>query len=110
MKLFTTTVSLTEYFIFLPQCSLLYNWHKLGYYAPYDCIFFISLIKLLFSCEGPVFDPLEINSDKYLGLNATWESVLRLLSQTFESTSGTKKDKSASGRGVAGLFLGFVIW
>ena len=66
-------------------------------------------MKLLFSCEGPVFDPLEINSDNYLGLNATWGSVLGLLSPTFESTSSTKKDKSASGRGVAGLCLGFVI-
>lgn len=62
-------------------------------------------MKLLFSCKGPVFDPLGIDSDKSLGLNATWESALGLLSQTFGSTSSTKKDKSASGQGVAGLFL-----
>ncbi|WJZ98562.1 hypothetical protein VitviT2T_017077 [Vitis vinifera] len=53
------------------------------------------------SCKGPVFDPLGIDSDKSLGLNATWESALGLLSQTFGSTSSTKKDKSASGQGVA---------
>ncbi|CBI24093.3 unnamed protein product, partial [Vitis vinifera] len=52
-------------------------------------------------CKGPVFDPLGIDSDKSLGLNATWESALGLLSQTFGSTSSTKKDKSASGQGVA---------
>ncbi|KAM7477070.1 hypothetical protein LguiB_024313 [Lonicera macranthoides] len=51
--------------------------------------------------ESAVFDPLGINPDKLSGLNSAWESVLGLLSQTFESASRTKRDKSSSGRGAA---------
>ncbi|GMI92870.1 SECY homolog 1 [Hibiscus trionum] len=48
-----------------------------------------------------VFDPLGINPDICSGLNGVWESFLALLAPAFESTSGTKKDKSSSARGVA---------
>ncbi|KAM7472846.1 hypothetical protein LguiA_011029 [Lonicera macranthoides] len=54
-----------------------------------------------FNSESAVFDPLGINPDKLSGLNSAWESVLGLLSQTFESASRTKRDKSSSGRGAA---------
>ncbi|RVW68267.1 Preprotein translocase subunit SCY1, chloroplastic [Vitis vinifera] len=69
-----------------------------------SCTSFLSHKSDVTSAEKlqrPVFDPLGIDSDKSLGLNATWESALGLLSQTFGSTSSTKKDKSASGQGVA---------
>lgn len=59
--------------------------------------------KFLLSCEGSVFDPLGINPDVCSHLNSTWESFLSLLSPTFESTSGTKREKSSSARGVAGV-------
>ncbi|XP_021277134.1 preprotein translocase subunit SCY1, chloroplastic isoform X2 [Herrania umbratica] len=52
------------------------------------------------SHKGSVFDPLGINPD-VSGLNGVWESFLALLTPTFESTSGTKKEKSSSARGVA---------
>ncbi|CAL5358600.1 unnamed protein product [Camellia sinensis] len=55
------------------------------------------------SCEGSVFDPLGIDSDNSLGLSdSPWESVLSFLSQKFESTSSTRKEKPSSARGVAG--------
>ncbi|KAF5947776.1 hypothetical protein HYC85_013733 [Camellia sinensis] len=54
------------------------------------------------SCEGSVFDPLGIDSDNSLGLSdSPWESVLSFLSQKFESTSSTRKEKPSSARGVA---------
>ncbi|KAK0572059.1 hypothetical protein LWI29_025530 [Acer saccharum] len=53
------------------------------------------------SCEGSVFDPLGINPDIYYDLNSTWESFLSLLSPIFENSSGTKKEKSSSARGLA---------
>lgn len=53
------------------------------------------------SCEGSVFYPLGINPDVCSRLNSTWESFLSLLSPTFESTSGTKREKPSSARGVA---------
>ncbi|GMN64917.1 hypothetical protein TIFTF001_033977 [Ficus carica] len=52
------------------------------------------------SSEGSVFDPLGINSDVSSGLNATWESFISLISQTFESSSSTRNEKS-SARGLA---------
>ncbi|XP_062078581.1 preprotein translocase subunit SCY1, chloroplastic [Humulus lupulus] len=52
------------------------------------------------SSEGAVFDPLGINPDASSGLNAAWEGFVGLVSQTFESTSGTKNEKP-SARGVA---------
>ncbi|GMI81130.1 SECY homolog 1 [Hibiscus trionum] len=53
------------------------------------------------SQKGSVFDPLGINPDVSSGLNGVWDSFIALLAPTFESTSGTKKDKSSSARGVA---------
>lgn len=53
------------------------------------------------SCENSVFDPLSINPDKSWGLASTWDGVLGFLAQTFESASGTRKDRSSSARGVA---------
>ncbi|KAK8490368.1 hypothetical protein V6N11_083517 [Hibiscus sabdariffa] len=54
------------------------------------------------SQKGSVFDPLGINPDDSSGgLNGVWESFIALLAPTFESTSGTRKDKSSSARGVA---------
>ncbi|KAG2699256.1 hypothetical protein I3843_07G183900 [Carya illinoinensis] len=55
------------------------------------------------SCEGSVFDPLGIDSDVSSGLNGIWDSFLCLFSQTFESTSSTKKEKPTSARGVAAI-------
>ncbi|XP_022731726.1 preprotein translocase subunit SCY1, chloroplastic isoform X1 [Durio zibethinus] len=51
--------------------------------------------------KGSVFDPLVINPDVSSRLNGFWESFLALLTPTFESTSGTRKEKSSSARGVA---------
>ncbi|GMH16623.1 hypothetical protein Nepgr_018464 [Nepenthes gracilis] len=60
----------------------------------------LSLISC--SCESILFDPLGINSGKSLsGLGAAWEGVLGFLSQTFESASSTRKERSSSARGVA---------
>ncbi|XP_010109386.2 preprotein translocase subunit SCY1, chloroplastic, partial [Morus notabilis] len=59
-----------------------------------------NLGLLSHSSEGSVFDPLGINSDVSSGLSATWESFIGLFSQTFESASGTRNEKS-SARGVA---------
>nr|KJB53848.1 hypothetical protein B456_009G007500 [Gossypium raimondii] len=53
------------------------------------------------SQKGSVFDPLGINPDESSGLNGVWDSFLSLLTPTFESTSGTRKEKSSSARGVA---------
>ncbi|XP_048433467.1 preprotein translocase subunit SCY1, chloroplastic [Pyrus x bretschneideri] len=51
--------------------------------------------------EASVFDPLGINSDVNSGVNATWESFVGILSQTFESASSSKKEKPTSARGLA---------
>ncbi|KAL2939776.1 Preprotein translocase subunit SECY chloroplastic [Bienertia sinuspersici] len=53
------------------------------------------------SCESSVFDPLGIEQDKSWGVASAWDNALRFLSQTFESTSGTRKDRASSARGVA---------
>ncbi|MFS7935726.1 putative SecY/SEC61-alpha family, SecY domain superfamily protein [Helianthus anomalus] len=53
------------------------------------------------SCESSNFDPLGINSGKLSGLSSAWESVLGLFSETFESTSSTRNDKTPSAKGVA---------
>ncbi|RWR75372.1 preprotein translocase subunit SCY1, chloroplastic isoform X1 [Cinnamomum micranthum f. kanehirae] len=50
--------------------------------------------------DGSDFDPLGLNTSTSSGLNSAWRSVVVLFSQTFESTSSTKKDKSST-RGVA---------
>ncbi|XP_071909058.1 preprotein translocase subunit SECY, chloroplastic isoform X2 [Coffea arabica] len=52
------------------------------------------------SCEISSFDPLGISSDRLSELYAAWDNVLGFLSQTFESSSGTRKDR-ASPKGVA---------
>ncbi|XP_010489581.1 PREDICTED: preprotein translocase subunit SCY1, chloroplastic-like [Camelina sativa] len=53
------------------------------------------------SSEASVFDPLGINPDETSGLSSIWESFSSLLSPSFESSSGSKRDKPSSGRGVA---------
>ncbi|KAL7097360.1 hypothetical protein ACP275_10G139800 [Erythranthe tilingii] len=53
------------------------------------------------SHETSVFDPLGINPDGLSDLKTAWESVLQIFSETLNSTSGTRKDKSSSTRGAA---------
>ncbi|PIA58888.1 hypothetical protein AQUCO_00400027v1 [Aquilegia coerulea] len=50
--------------------------------------------------DASSFDPLGIDSDVSFRFNAAWDSILAFFSQTFESTSSTRKDRSSS-RGVA---------
>lgn len=57
-----------------------------------------------------MFDPLGIEKDKSWDVAGTWDGVLRFVSQTFESTSGTRKDRTSSGRGVAGVFLRHILF
>ncbi|KAI9117405.1 hypothetical protein K1719_011571 [Acacia pycnantha] len=47
------------------------------------------------------FDPLGINPDLSSALNPTWENMVCLFSQTFQSFSSTGKEKTNSSRGVA---------
>ncbi|KAK7281582.1 hypothetical protein RIF29_09701 [Crotalaria pallida] len=47
------------------------------------------------------FDPLGINSNLSCALNSTWENLVCLFSQTFESASSTEKERPNSSRGVA---------
>lgn len=55
--------------------------------------------------DASTFDPLGLNtSDTSLDLKNAWESVKYLFSQTFESSSSTKKEKVPS-RGVAGAHI-----
>lgn len=61
----------------------------------------LSLSSSSTTCESSNFDPLGINSGKLSGLNSTWESVLGLFADTFDSTSGTRNDKSSSTKGAA---------
>ncbi|XP_051113468.1 preprotein translocase subunit SCY1, chloroplastic isoform X2 [Andrographis paniculata] len=51
--------------------------------------------------EISAFDPLGINPDGLSNLKKSWESGLELFSQTLMSTSGTRKDKVSSAKGVA---------
>ncbi|CAN8257663.1 unnamed protein product [Cochlearia groenlandica] len=53
------------------------------------------------SSEASVFDPLGINEDKTSGLSSIWDSFASLLSPSYESSSGSRRDKPSSGRGVA---------
>ncbi|CAF2156981.1 BnaA07g01530D [Brassica napus] len=53
------------------------------------------------SSEVSTFDPLGINPKEASGLSSIWESLLSVLSPSFESSSGSKRDKPSSGRGVA---------
>ncbi|MCD9561464.1 protein kinase-like protein scy1 [Datura stramonium] len=48
------------------------------------------------SCDSSVFDPLGINSGK-----SSWDNLVNLLSQTFESSSNTRKEKNSSAKGLA---------
>ncbi|KAJ8634687.1 hypothetical protein MRB53_008954 [Persea americana] len=50
--------------------------------------------------DGSDFDPLGLNISTSSGLNSAWRSVVNLFSQTYESTSSAKKEKSST-RGVA---------
>ncbi|KAH0656929.1 hypothetical protein KY285_031811 [Solanum tuberosum] len=54
--------------------------------------------KLVYTphCDSSVFDPLGINSGK-----SSWDNLVSLLSQTFESSSNTRKEKNSSARGLA---------
>ncbi|KAL4571308.1 hypothetical protein LXL04_018066 [Taraxacum kok-saghyz] len=53
------------------------------------------------SCESSNFDPLGINPGKLAGLNSTWDSILGLFSDRFDSNSSTRNDKSPSPKGAA---------
>lgn len=58
--------------------------------------------KLFFcSCDASSFDPLGIIPDAST-LSSAFDNFVNLFSQTFESTSGTKKEKPTPSRGVAG--------
>lgn len=52
-----------------------------------------------------MFDPLGINPDKFSELSIAWDNFLDFFLQTFESTSGTRKERPSSTKGVAGMFL-----
>ncbi|CAL0304952.1 unnamed protein product [Lupinus luteus] len=47
------------------------------------------------------FDPLDINSDLSSALSSTWENLVSLFSQTFESASNTEKERPNTARGAA---------
>ncbi|KAK1289649.1 hypothetical protein QJS10_CPB18g00263 [Acorus calamus] len=51
--------------------------------------------------DSSAFDPLGINTEACLGGNASRGSIVDLISQTFQSTSSTRREKSSSPRGVA---------
>ncbi|XP_014501000.1 preprotein translocase subunit SECY, chloroplastic isoform X1 [Vigna radiata var. radiata] len=53
------------------------------------------------SSDGAHFDPLGINSDLPSALNSTWENLLCLFTQPFESSSSTEKGKPNNSQGVA---------
>ncbi|GER52086.1 protein translocase secy subunit, partial [Striga asiatica] len=53
------------------------------------------------SHESSVFDPLGICPDGLSNLTTAWESALEYFSPTLRSSSGTRKEKSSSSRGVA---------
>lgn len=53
------------------------------------------------SCGSSVFDPLGIEQDNSWGVASAWDGVLKFVSQTFQSSSGTRKDRQSSARGVA---------
>ncbi|KAH9611492.1 hypothetical protein KSS87_005645 [Heliosperma pusillum] len=48
-----------------------------------------------------IFDPLGIEHDNSWDIARMWDGVTGFLAQTFESTSGAKRDRSSSGRGAA---------
>ncbi|KAG0476632.1 hypothetical protein HPP92_013473 [Vanilla planifolia] len=48
----------------------------------------------------PIFDPLGLNTEVSPGMGEAWKKVLQIFSQVFESTSSTRKDRSAN-KGVA---------
>ncbi|XP_009774575.1 preprotein translocase subunit SCY1, chloroplastic [Nicotiana tabacum] len=48
------------------------------------------------SCDSSEFDPLGINSGK-----SSWDNLVSLFFQTFESSSNARKDKTSSARGFA---------
>lgn len=51
-----------------------------------------------------MFDPLGINPDKISEISTAWDNFLDLFHQTFESASGTRKERPSS-KGVAGMFF-----
>nr|GEW73055.1 preprotein translocase subunit SCY1, chloroplastic [Tanacetum cinerariifolium] len=52
-------------------------------------------------CESSNFDPLGINPGKLSGLDSAWQSVVGLFTETFNSSSSTRNDKSPSAKGAA---------
>lgn len=57
-----------------------------------------------------MFDPLGIEQDNSWGVASAWDGVLKFVSQTFESSSGTRKDRSSSARGVAGVKYSHILY
>ncbi|KAF3619994.1 Preprotein translocase subunit SECY, chloroplastic [Capsicum annuum] len=56
----------------------------------------LGLFQSTNSCNSTAFDPLGINSGK-----SSWDNLVSLLSQTFENSSNTRKEKNSSARGLA---------
>ncbi|XP_020265829.1 preprotein translocase subunit SCY1, chloroplastic isoform X2 [Asparagus officinalis] len=50
--------------------------------------------------DGSAFDPLGFNSETSSGLTGAWDSVVGFFSDTFQSTSSTRKEKPST-RGLA---------
>ncbi|KAG2266844.1 hypothetical protein Bca4012_075679 [Brassica carinata] len=61
----------------------------------------LGLVMNSRSSKVSTFDPLGINPKEASGLSSIWESFLSVLSPSLESSSGSKRDKPSSGRGVA---------
>nr|GMD81438.1 preprotein translocase subunit SCY1, chloroplastic [Ipomoea batatas] len=59
------------------------------------------LLNPIASSDNSVFDPLGINSSRSSHLNTAWESAVGFVLKAFESTSGTRKEKTSSARRVA---------
>ncbi|KAL9224130.1 hypothetical protein vseg_000198 [Gypsophila vaccaria] len=99
------TTAVISYSVFkCPSKNLL---HK-----PTNCVFRHSFVSASLSSSSSttsstcprgssVFDPLGIEHDNLRGVASLWDEVTSFLAQTFESTSGAKKDRPSSGRGVA---------
>ncbi|KAK4712929.1 hypothetical protein R3W88_018836 [Solanum pinnatisectum] len=68
------------------------SFHKKSTAPPWN----LGLFQSTNSCDSSVFDPLGINSGK-----SSWDNLVSLLSQTFESSSNTRKEKNSSARGLA---------
>ena len=79
-----------------------------SYLVWYNYFNIILLTIILCSNEAANFDPLGINSDLSSALNSSWENLVSLISQPFQSSSSTEKEKPGSSRGVAGFFLDLI--